>query len=275
MNCKNCKSVLNDTNSYCSVCGAKVIKNRLTTRNLFNHISEEYFDYDNKFFKTFIHLFTKPEEVIGGYINGTRKKYINVINYFAIAISVAGLQLFLLNKFFPEFMDPSNFSDIIGLANNDEFEKSQLEIQSSIMNFIQEYQSIIMMFYIPLYALISKLVFLNIKKYNYTEHLVIFMYVQAQSTIFLAPITIILAIISNKLLIVLSLLTIPIMIVYTAFCLKRLYNLSLERIILKTLIFILILGVLFVLFIIVYTIIVFLSGGFDSIIESTQQTPGG
>ncbi len=98
MDCKNCHTNLKDTDDFCNTCGAKVVRNRLTIRNLFAHFSEQFLNYDNKFLQTFIHLFTKPEAVIGCYINGTRKKYVNVISYFAIAITISGLQMYILNK---------------------------------------------------------------------------------------------------------------------------------------------------------------------------------
>ena len=53
---------------------------------------------------------------------------------------------------------------------------------NGIFDFITEYQSLAMMTNVPIYALISRLVFIKEKryKYNYTEHLVIFMYILAQ-----------------------------------------------------------------------------------------------
>ena len=71
--CKNCESGLHYDVNYCSICGARVIRNRLTIRNLFGHFSEQFLNWDNKFLKTFIYLFKKPEDVIGSYISGTRK----------------------------------------------------------------------------------------------------------------------------------------------------------------------------------------------------------
>ena len=76
MECKNCSSQLQENDDYCNSCGAKVIRNRLTLKNLFEHFGEEFLNYDNKFLRTFIRLFRKPEDVIGSYINGTRKKYV-------------------------------------------------------------------------------------------------------------------------------------------------------------------------------------------------------
>jgi hypothetical protein len=92
MDCKNCQTSLSETAEYCYHCGGKIIKNHLTIRNLFEHFSEAFLNYD-RFLQTFIGLFTAPEEVIGCYISGTRKKYVNVISYFAIAITISDLQL--------------------------------------------------------------------------------------------------------------------------------------------------------------------------------------
>ena len=86
MDCKNCSFLIQENDNFCPSCGGKVIHNRLTIKNLFEHFSEQFLNYDNKFLQTFIHLFTKPEVVIGGYINGTRKKYVNAISFFAISV---------------------------------------------------------------------------------------------------------------------------------------------------------------------------------------------
>src|SRR5690606_26236828 len=138
---------------YCGSCGGKVIRNRLTIKNLFADFSQQFLNYDNTFLKTFIALFKKPEDVIGGYINGTRKKYVNAITYFAIALTLSGLQIFILNKFFPEVMNLKSMS-LEGME----------DMQQDNMAFMQEYQSILYMLMVPVYALISKFVFLKFKK---------------------------------------------------------------------------------------------------------------
>lgn len=226
-NCKNCNTQLLSKNDFCPNCGGKVIRNRLTIKALFAHFSEQFLNYDNKFLKTFLHLFTKPEEVIDGYINGTRKRYVNVISYFAIALTVAGLHLFILQKFFPEMMD---FSAMIMEGQEDMFDASS-------MNKILEYQSLLMMAYIPFLALISKIVFFNIKKYNYTEHVVMFVYIIAQTSIISAIIAVFAAVFGITYGEISFALLLPLFI-YITYCLKKLYNLNLKRIFIKTLIFI-------------------------------------
>lgn len=258
MNCKNCEILIDESNDFCPSCGAKVIRNRLTVKNLFEHFSEQFLNYDNKFLQTFIHLFTKPEVVINGYISGTRKKYVNVVSYFAIAITVSGLYLFILNKFFPETMDISAFT-----------QPGQEEFQNKNMAFMQEYQSLLMMLYIPAYALMAKLVFIGLKKYNYTELLVIFMYTQSQLSIIIALIMIIAASFGINFMLM-SLVSIPIMIIYTTFCLFRLYELTFQEMILRSLIFLIVLAIASVLFLLIFMGIMFLTGDAQKMIEAQK-----
>lgn len=248
MNCKNCHTKLQEQDEYCKNCGGKVIRNRLTFRNLFEHISETFFNYDNTLLKTFITLFKKPEDVIDSYINGTRKKYVNVISYFALAITISGIYMFIINKYFPEVMDFS----FMATSGQEEFQKKN-------MTFVKEYQSIVMMLYVPMYALMARVVFFNLKKYNYTELLVVFLYIQAQISIASALLVIGLSLIglSNN---ILGMTTIPLMIIYSAYCLKRLYGLTLLDIIVRTLLFFVVLGITLVIITIVMLGILYLTG---------------
>lgn len=258
MECKNCHIPLSETANYCNVCGAKVIKNRLTMGNLFEHFSETFFNYDNTFLQTLIDLIRKPEIVIGSYIDGTRKKYVDVVSYFALAITLSGLQLFILNKFYPDAMDMSQYAT-----------KGQEQFQNDIMSFVTEYQSLVMMSYVPIYALIAKLVFLNKKQFNYTELLVIFMYVQAQ-------ISIISAVLITSLVIlgidfgILSMFMFPFMIIYAGFCLKRLYRLSVLEMLLKTLIFFMVFGIFVILFVIGFIMVMYFNGDLEALRDAQK-----
>ncbi len=263
MTCKNCENSIQTHHNYCYTCGAKVIRNRLTFKALFAHFMEQYVNYDNKFIQTFIKLFSKPEEVIGSYISGTRKKYVNVISYFALALTISGIQLYILNKYFPEVLDLSAITV-----------QGQEDMANKNMQFIQEYQSIMMMLYVPIYALVSRIVFLKNKTYNYTEHLVIFMYILAQISLISAIGTIFCAFFGITIGVI-SAISMPLQVLYSAYCLKRLYNLDLAGIILKTLIFILIMVVLFVIASILMAVIMYLNGDMQEMIKAQQEAKGG
>lgn len=91
MNCKNCNTSLTLESDFYNCCGAKVIRNRLTIKNLFEHLIETYLNYDNKFLQTFIGLIKCPENVIGSYVFGVRKKYINPLSFLAISLTLSGI----------------------------------------------------------------------------------------------------------------------------------------------------------------------------------------
>jgi len=265
MTCKNCHNSLSYSSDYCNNCGAKVIRNRLTVKNLFASFSEQFLNYDNKFLQTFINLFRKPEDVIGSYINGTRKKYVNVISYFAIAITFSGLQIYVMQKF------GVNYDTYINPDPN--IAKFQEEFNNSLFKFISEYQAIIMMLYMPFYALLAKLIFFKNKTLNYTELLVLFMYGQAQISIVLAVLTIILIPLGFSMTF-LGIIVLPLQIIYFAFCLKRVYNLTLPQIILKTIIFSVIAFILMIILIIIILFVMYKAGVLDELIEAQKQAIG-
>ena len=248
MECKNCANLRDTEFDYCPQCGAKVIRNRLTFRNLWNDIIHRYFDIDNTFLRTFIHLITKPEEVIDGYIHGVRKKYVNPVSYFAFALTLAGLQVFLIRKFFP------NAYDISTITTN-----GQEEFANTMMASIQEYSSLITMLMIPVYALMARIVFFNVKKYNYTELVVVFLY-------FGAEIGLISFLPTMALLVMgfsfgdMTLWTLLLQIIFAAYYLKRLYKLSTKGILLRTLFFLVVLAVFYIAAVVV-TVIIMMSLG--------------
>lgn len=260
MECKNCKTVLVPESDYCHACGGKVIRNRLTIRHLFGYFSETFLNYDNKFLQTFISLFTKPDVVIGGYINGTRKKYVNVISYFAIALTITGVEWYILNTFFPDLIDMSSIAV-----------EGQEALANESVNFVQDYISIVLMLFVPVYALMSKLVFFTLKKYNYTEHLVIFMYIIAQISIFGALINltgVLIGIPLGKLVFING----PFQFIFSAYCLKKLYNLTITGLLLRTLLFLVIFLAFFVFFsVLVAAINIVMHGGVEAFMEAQKS----
>ncbi|PIA79315.1 hypothetical protein BFR04_00210 [Gaetbulibacter sp. 4G1] len=261
INCKNCNTSLSAESDYCNVCGGKVIRNRLTLKNLFEHISETFFNYDNKLLRTFLTLFKKPDDVIGSYIRGTRKKYVNVISYFALAITLAGLQIFIIQKF---------QTDLTFYDTTTEIGQKQQALFDKIFKLTSDYQSLIMMLYIPFYALFARIVFFKINKLNYTELLVVFLYAQAQMSISIAIITIIVVPLNIISFTAMGFFIMPLQILYFTYCLKHVYGLNNTQMLIRTLIFIGILGFIMLLFIIAGAIFAAKSGMFDEMFEAQK-----
>ncbi|MDT0557015.1 DUF3667 domain-containing protein [Ichthyenterobacterium sp. W332] len=261
MTCKNCNNILIDGSEYCNLCGGKIIRNRLTFKNLFEHVSETFFNYDNKLLRTFIDLFIKPEEVIVGYINGVRKRYVNVFSYFALALTISGIQIFIIQKFQTDitFYDTST---AIGQQQQAMFEK--------IYKFSNDYQSLVIMLYIPIYALMARVVFLGTKLFNYVETLVIFIYTQAQISICLAVLTAIVIPLDLMSFTTLGMVVLPIQFFYYIYSLKRIYKLSTGQIALRTILFLGVLTVAFVLFSILVGVLMYLNGDMEQMIEAQR-----
>lgn len=182
MECKNCELPLRTDYSFCSNCGAKIIRNRLTLKNIWYDFTERYFNLDNTFLKTLWHLFTKPEVVIGGYIDGIRKKYLNPISFIAIALTLSGITLFLMQKVFKNGIDFSNFAGGENLNN---------EMGQKIMSLTFDYNSFLFLLYIPVFAFAGWVSF-NKREYNMSEHFVTAMYSLAQYSIISFPVSILL-----------------------------------------------------------------------------------
>lgn len=253
MDCKNCNTSLKEADDFCNHCGAKVIRNRLTIRNLFEHFSEQFLNYDNKFLQTFIHLFSKPEAVIGCYNDGTRKKYINPISFLAISLTLSGIYFYFFKEKFSQIMKTSSIANI---------SDGQQKLTEAITNFTTEYNSIIYFVVIPLIAVVSLIVFYN-KKYNFTEHVVIYLYSMSLSSMVTIVLTCIILIISADNYITFSAITYVFMFVYHGYLLKRIFQLSAKELIIKTIIFIPLFFISYLMISFAIGLIVFFTGDFS------------
>ncbi|PVW16398.1 DUF3667 domain-containing protein [Marixanthomonas spongiae] len=266
MKCKNCRQTLALATNYCNECGAKVITTRLTLRYLLTEMYRSFFSIDsNKPLRTFIDLFTKPEAVIDGYINGVRKKYIHAFGYFTIAVTFSSAFYFIFLKFFPETLD-----GMLMFQHND---ATQMELGRTIFRGVFEYQTFMFFALVPVLALLSWIVFLNKKKYNYAEHLIINLYCYSQASI-ISIALFFLTFWHQTLFGLLSMVSLLIQIGYFAYALKRIFNLSAGQLFLKTLYFFALLIPLYIIFSILAFGIMLASGSFDGVIEAEKARQG-
>lgn len=166
MTCKNCEENLRSDFSYCPSCGAKVVRNRLTLKNVWEDISFQVFNLDNTLFKTIKHLFTQPEEVINSYVSGARKRYMNPISFFAIGVTLSGIMFYILRNIYDVNLTETSFAPQ----------------ETPSLDFVFDYQGVMSYLVMPFYALLTWVLFLDKKIYNYTEHLVANAYIVGQVT---------------------------------------------------------------------------------------------
>lgn len=250
MNCKNCHTELHEQDDYCKSCGGKVIRKRLSFKNLFEHLSETFFNYDNKLLRTFMQLIKNPEDVIVGYVDGVRKKYINPISFFGLSLTLSGLSIFILKKFYIEHLDFSNLFEGV---------KASQDIVNATSGGVLEYNSLFYSFLIPLMAFVSWITFLD-KKYNFTEHIIIYLYSMSLLSIFSVIVGQIVLLVTPSSYLIYSMSFWLIMLVYHSYALKRIFKLSLGNLILKTIIAIAIFFMAYMIISILVFIIMLITG---------------
>lgn len=252
MECKNCGAPLHEEDGFCSYCGARVIDERISTRFLMKEILDKVLSVDNKLMKTFWHLFTKPEAVINGYIDGIRKRYYNPFSYLLISITLSGIYFYFLKDIYLE-----------NLATNPQPQNpfQNTAFAEGFLNMLTDYQAFFTVMNIPVYGFISWIVFLNRKKYNFYEHLVIYLYAASQtivlSFIIVVPVYFIDPLASGFVSLVMSAFSI----IYFSYVLIRLYKLTFWQFIVKTLYFTVVCSFVFMLVGVLINVVMFLIQG--------------
>jgi len=248
MECKNCSSLLETANNFCPNCGAKVIRNRLTFKNLWYDISERYFDLDNTFLRTFKHLFTTPEQVIDGYISGIRRKYLNPISYLGIALTLSGLTIFLMQKVFDVNMDLDVFNQGVNP-----------ELYQKVMPIIMDFSSLVFVLFIPIFGIAGWLTF-NKKGYVFSEYLIVFLYTLAHWSIVSFPISLIVIIFAPNDYMELSTIMLPAMMAYSIYVMQRINKFTAGKFILRMCLFLILAFIGYLGIVIAFYIILFATG---------------
>ena len=267
MNCKNCQSELSDHHKYCPQCGAQVVAKRINTKSLFNEFLYNFFGWDNSFIKTLRDMIIRPHRVVSDYLNGVRKRYVSPFIFVAVGTGLAMLVFNALSEQYLEFSNTLNEQQVEIIKENlDIKEGSKEEKQSQkqynnlqnpeeIQKSILKYFNIVTFLLLPLYTLVSFLVFG--RKLNYGEHLVVNCYLQGFSfflgvLLFLASIYLYPPIYYFQFVIIIT---------YYLFTYAKLLNFGIGKAILKLLLFIIVL-ILVIIVISIIILILILAGKF-------------
>lgn len=225
--CKNCSFPIPENGNYCQNCGAKVIIERLSFKHLTDEFSQQFLNWDNRFLFTLKYLFINPAKVVSEYVDGVRKRYINPLSFFAVSLTISGIYLYLMQKYFPDVLDMSQYFD----------NPNQQMGNKKLTSLIYEYNSFISFMIIPGVALLSWIVFWN-KKYNYIEHCTIYFYTMPLFSMCVSIITLLVALFSPFQPMLISMSLWIGYFIYSSWLLKRLFSLSWKSLILKILMFI-------------------------------------
>lgn len=266
MECKNCNVEIFDNDNFCSACGAKIVKERLTLKNLFSSFINAL-GWDNKFFLTLRHLLHQPHKVSSDFINGVRNKYANPFSFLIINLTIS---LLVYTQFYDSYIE---LSSDIGLYyteqhdnnvySNEQTQKglellgynNQKDLQRDINSALLKYYNTVSFILLPFYTLLAFLVFG--KPFNFGEHLIINTYLQGILT-FLSVVLFLLSL-WTKINFVLYGIP-PLLFIYYIFTYQKIYKFNPGRFILKIFKFIGLLMAFLLLILILSYIIGFLFG---------------
>ena len=276
MNCKNCESLLIKDATFCSNCGGKIVKERITFKKLLSEVFNVVFGWDSKFFLTLKKMLISPHIVLKDYIDGVRKRYVNPFAYLAIG---AALSLLIFNFFSEDFtkvMSSANteqLAEVEAMANRDltkiegisteELNRMKTEQLGAKMNlkfldwyyhFFMKYFNIITFLFLPVYALMSK--FTYRKPHNFGEHIVFNAYLQG-TTMYVSILFFLLSLVTNPKLYIYGMFMYMIYYLYTF---SKLYKHSIKKSILKFLRFLIVLLILLIILFIIGFVLAILVG---------------
>jgi hypothetical protein len=130
------------------------------------------------------------------------------------------------------------------------------------MEGAMEYNSLFYSFLIPLFALISWTVFLN-KKYNLTEHIIIYLYSMSLLSVVSVIISQITLLLSPNSYMIYGLFMWPLMFLYHCYILKRIFKLSFGSLILKSILALALFFIVYVGISVIGVIIMFATGSMN------------
>jgi len=207
------------------------------------YVVEEFFatfiSWDNKFFKTFLHLFTQPKLVVNSYLTGVRKRYMQPFSFMIVALTIYGVYMYFSKGEVLEYLDAisGNTETNAETEKYAEFGKKSTELAISYFNVVTFVS-------IPFLALINLLVF---KGENFIEHCITLVYVYANYILGYTIIGVFGLLFNVNFGYVYSLTTV-LMIVYHMFAYQKIFELSFFNIIVKTIFFWLLLTIVFIIF---------------------------
>ena len=173
--CKNCNQALDG--NFCKHCGQAAKAGRINFQFLWDEIQDKILNYDKGIINTSKELFVRSGHSIREYIAGKRVTHIKPIASVFILIGVLSL---LYNHFHINTFNTGAWRDFTAGFNG---EPGELKIDIQVLNeFKNNNFELVELFYLPLYAFASYLVFKKYK-YNYVEHLVLNAFLTAQKLI--------------------------------------------------------------------------------------------
>jgi hypothetical protein len=156
-NCANTK-----VENFCAVCGQKKYR-RIDRKYLVEELQYTFLHVNKGFLFTIKSIIKNPGKTAKDFLDGHRVNHYKPI---LLAFVLAGISSFISLKLL-------NLDDLmLNTMTNNPNQKAAKEFSSKFMSFVSNYNSFLMMLFIPLVAVFTRLAFRS-KGHNYYEHVIL------------------------------------------------------------------------------------------------------
>lgn len=166
--CSNCGNEIVD--SFCSKCGQKKYK-RISKQYVWEELQYTVFHTNKGFLYSIKKILKNPGKTAREFIEGNRVNHYKPI---LLVFVLSGISTFVSFKVL-------NFKEIMTASFTEQQVNSNYV--SDMLSFMSSYNSLLMLLYIPLFALTTKIAFRK-WNHNYYEHIVMNAYILAYYTLF-------------------------------------------------------------------------------------------
>lgn len=183
-NCLNCESPITENHDFCSNCGAKQVRQRLTLKMIMTDVVQAITNFEGPVWRTLKDLTIRPYAVTSGYVDGLRKRYVSPAKYLFASVMLTGLYFYFFQDDLADFQN--GFQEGMELGggdpNTEESQKAAKDMEAFQQQMFDKMQFIIYLV-VPLYALLSKWFFNKQVQYNYAEHLAVNAYAVSHASV--------------------------------------------------------------------------------------------
>lgn len=156
--CCNCAST--NVENFCAECGQKKYR-QIDRKYLIEELQYTFLHVNKGFLYTIKSIIKNPGKTAKDFLDGHRVNHYKPI---LLAFLLAGISSFISLKLL-------NFNEIMMSSYNSPNQQASKQFMSDYTTFVSNYNSFLMMLFIPIVALFTKLAF-NSKKHNYYEHVI-------------------------------------------------------------------------------------------------------
>jgi len=172
--CKNCSKPV--IGKYCSDCGQSTGTGRINYHYIINEFQHSFLHVDRGIFYTIKELLLRPGDTMREYLSGKRISHFKPFAFVIILGTIYGF----MGHFFKVYPE-----DSLMPFNNSSPDANEYSLMT--YEWIYSHYSVVMLAFIPFFALGSYLVFRK-SSYNYVEFLVICSYISGMQILFMIAI---------------------------------------------------------------------------------------